>query len=141
LRTHHIANSIKLNAMGIVSNLLTAFFILITIITVWQFYRASNNSKKVVVFISILIILQSVLGLSGFYQEIGVIPPRFVLLLGPGILFVLLLFISKKRQSIYRFIGYRKINNITYSSYSCRNRAVLCLFEQPNSRLYDFRRV
>jgi len=79
-----------------VSIFLTLFFVLTTIVTVWLFYRAAGRSKKVLVFISLLMILQSVLGLSGFYQEVGVNPPRFALLLAPGILFVLLLFISKK---------------------------------------------
>lgn len=43
-------------------------------------------------------LMVGVLGLTGFYQKTGTFPPRFTLLLPPGILFVLMLFTIKKSK-------------------------------------------
>ncbi len=42
------------------------------------------------------------LGISGFYQVVGSIPPRFIFLLGPGIVAVLLIFASPKGRALAR---------------------------------------
>ena len=71
-------------------------FILTTIATLWLFYIASSENKKATAAILVWIAIVGVLGLSGFYKEVGKVPPRFVFLLGPVTLFVLLLFTTKK---------------------------------------------
>ncbi|WP_299529157.1 hypothetical protein [Ulvibacterium sp.] len=70
-------------------------FTLTTIASVWLFFKASGN-RRVVLFILIWGSLVGILGLNGFYLEQDTIPPRFVFLLGPVLLFVLLLPITKK---------------------------------------------
>ncbi len=42
------------------------------------------------------IVIVGLLGYSGFYRVNNTIPPRFIFLLGPGLLFVMLIFASKK---------------------------------------------
>lgn len=71
-------------------------FVLTTITTLWMFYKAFDKNKKLVFGILLWAIFVGMLGLSGFYQQSDAMPPRIVFLLGPGILFVLLLFFSKK---------------------------------------------
>ncbi len=85
-------------------------FILTTIASLWLFYIASNENKKVIAAILVWLIIVGVLGLSGFYKEVGKVPPRFVFLLGPVILFVLVLFVTKKGR---RFIDSLDIKWLT----------------------------
>lgn len=73
-------------------------FVLTTLISLWLFFKASNN-KKVLYGISIWMAVVGLLGLLGFYQKLDTIPPRFTLLLAPTVLFVLLLFTSKKSKT------------------------------------------
>ncbi len=87
--------------MESVSILTISGFILTTIATIGLFYKASNNNKKAVYAILIWAIIVGALGLSGFYQKVDTVPPRFIFLLGPVILIVVVLFFNKKgRQFI-----------------------------------------
>ena len=72
-------------------------FILTTLATVWFFFKAVK-SKKILTGIILWMMVCGFLGLSGFYRVLDVVPPRFVFLIGPGILFVLLVFITKKGE-------------------------------------------
>ncbi|MDO5981072.1 hypothetical protein [Flavivirga spongiicola] len=79
--------------MAEISNLVTVGFILTTLTTLWFFYKASMS--KIVLFgIIIWMIVVSLLGLSGFYRNTEVYPPRFIFLISPGILFVLFIFFT-----------------------------------------------
>ena len=69
-----------------------------TILTVWLFFKASNHSK-VLYGIGIWMVIVALLGITGFYQKSGTLPPRFVLLIAPTILFVLFLFTQKKGKN------------------------------------------
>ena len=75
-------------------------FIITTLLTLWLFYKALK-SKKAMLFIFVWMLLTAILGTSGFYQETGVLPPRFFFLLGPAVLFVLIFFLTKSGK---RFI-------------------------------------
>ncbi len=81
--------------MAEISIFTTLGFVLTTIATIWLFLKASGN-RRVIIFILIWGGIVGVLGLSGFYQKLDTVPPRFIFLLGPVILFVLLLSITKK---------------------------------------------
>ena len=72
-------------------------FILTTIITLYFFYK-SVQSKKVILGIIVWMIIVGIFGFSGFYREVDKIPPRFVFLLGPGIVFVILFFLTQKSK-------------------------------------------
>jgi len=73
-------------------------FILTTIITLWFFFKVSN-SKKILYGILVWTIIVAILGLLGFYQKVGAFPPRFIFLLAPGVIFVLLLLLHKKSRN------------------------------------------
>lgn len=73
-------------------------FVLTTIATLWFFYQSSKNNK-VLFGIFIWMALVGVLGLYGFYQVAHATPPRFVLLVGPAMLMVLLLLFTKRGRN------------------------------------------
>lgn len=59
---------------------------------IWLFARATRHSQTVLIIIGLWVILQSILGLLGFYTLVNPKPPRFPLLLIPPILTIVLLF-------------------------------------------------
>ena len=84
--------------MAEVSIFISLGLIFTTLLSLWLFFKASN-SKKTLIGIIIWMIVVGILGISGFYQKTGTLPPRFTLLLGPAIVFVLLLFTNKKSRA------------------------------------------
>ncbi len=74
------------------------------------FYKATGNSKKVLLLISIWIGLQTVISLAGFYTITDSIPPRVTLLILPPVMLIVGLFISKKGK---RFIDSLDIKTLT----------------------------
>jgi hypothetical protein len=79
-----------------VSIALQISFILVTLVTVWLFYRAANKSKLFLAGILAWMILQFFLGKSGFYTNGFTRPPRFLLLIAPPLLVLVILFLTKK---------------------------------------------
>lgn len=70
-----------------------------TFLTAGLFYRASNYSKITLLIISLWLIIQSFIGLSGFYTVTNSIPPRFFLLVLPPLLLILALFLNPAGRS------------------------------------------
>jgi hypothetical protein len=79
-----------------ISNLAKIAFILVTILTVLLFYKATKKSSLFLIIISGWIIIQSCIGITGFYENTSSLPPRFALLIFPPLVFTCILFISKK---------------------------------------------
>jgi len=78
-------------------------FGLTTILTVVFFYKATNSSKATLLILMSWLTIQAFVGLSGFYRDTDTIPPRFLLLILPPLLFIIGLFAtSKGRQFIDR---------------------------------------
>jgi len=73
--------------------LVSIFFILITIATFYLFYRSTVGKDNIAVIIIIWLTLQAIVSGSGFYLETNIMPPRFLLLIGPPIIFIILLFL------------------------------------------------
>lgn len=67
-----------------------------TAFAIFLFYRAAHHSKKVLAVTTGWLLLQTVLGLSGFYKVTNTRPPHFLLLTVPPVLFILFLFITPK---------------------------------------------
>jgi len=70
-------------------------FVLTTIITFLLFWKSADYSRIVFLFIMAWLVIQGVLGYSGFYQNTTTIPPRIFLTFGPTILLFVFLFVSK----------------------------------------------
>jgi hypothetical protein len=82
-----------------ISNLpmyINIIFIVTTILTIILFYKATKNSKTTLAILFAWIILQAILGLSGFYTITNTFPPRFALLVLPAILLIICLFVTTK---------------------------------------------
>lgn len=60
------------------------------------FYKATNNSKPFIIAISIWLIIQTLIALTGFYKIANTIPPRFGLLIIPPVIITIISFNSKK---------------------------------------------
>lgn len=78
-------------------------FGLTTLLTVYIFYRASNNSIATLLILLGWLLLQAFVSLSGFYTNTKGTPPRFILLGLPALITIILFFIIPKgRQYIDR---------------------------------------
>jgi len=90
--------------------LLKAFFIAITFLTVWQFYRASNKSKSFLILILAWMTLQFVLVQTGFYANSSAVPPRLMFQLLPTLVFTIVQFLTVSGK---RFIDKLNIKQLT----------------------------
>lgn len=84
-------------------------FVATTLFTVWQFYSASGKSTTVLVVVGALMILQTVLGLKGFYQQNMTYPPRFFFLLAPELLIIIILFITNRGRAFLDSLDLQKL--------------------------------
>ncbi len=71
-------------------------FILITIVTIYQFYKAANQSKVFLIGVAVWAIIQMFIGMTDFYDDATSIPPRFALMVVPPIILTIILFILPK---------------------------------------------
>lgn len=92
-----------------VSIILKASFIAITLLAVWQFYRASR-SKTLLIIIVAWMALQFAIAQTGFYANATALPPRLVFQLVPNIIFILVVFLNKAGKA---FIDRLNIKQLT----------------------------
>ena len=85
-------------------------FGLTVLLTMLLFYKATNHSKITLGILLAWIILQSIVGLAGFYTISNTTPPRFMLLAVPPVLFIAMLFITPKGR---RYIDSLNIKTLT----------------------------
>jgi len=78
---------------------INALFIATTLLTILLFYKASKNSIITIVLLFTWIILQAVLGLSGFYSITNTFPPRFAIMALPALLFIIILFSTARGRA------------------------------------------
>jgi hypothetical protein len=74
-------------------------FILTALLTLLLLYGAGNFKKAIIAGALIWLALQAVISLSGFYTVNTDTPPRFALLLFPPVIFIIILFLTKKGKS------------------------------------------
>lgn len=88
---------------------ISILFVIVTMLTLWQFYNAANKSKVVLTILSGWLLFQAVIGLSDFYQVTQTMPPRFIVLIGPGLLAIVLLLLTKGGRSFLDSLSIRKM--------------------------------
>jgi hypothetical protein len=71
-------------------------FVLTTLITVILFFKASHLSKITLIVFFIWLLLQTFIGISGFYKKTSGLPPRFIFLILPPLLSIILLFVTTR---------------------------------------------
>lgn len=67
-------------------------FIFTTGLALLIYYRALERRHEVIYMISIWLLIQAILGVTGFYQISGKLMPRFLLLILPPLVFIVLIF-------------------------------------------------
>lgn len=75
---------------------ISALFILIVVTTVWLFYKATDYNRSALTVLAGWMTLQLVATFAGFYQRTDTIPPRLALLIGPPLVVIISLFVSKR---------------------------------------------
>jgi len=75
-------------------------FIITAIITLWLLYRATHYSKIVIIISLLWLAVQAAISLTGFYTITTGVPPRFMLLLLPPTIFIVLFFLIKKGRVV-----------------------------------------
>jgi hypothetical protein len=95
-----------------ITTLLKVSFIVITILTVLQFYRASNKSKSFLKIIFAWMALQFVIVNLGFYANLDAIPPRLMLQLGPTLIFILILFLTVRGKNFIDSLNSKQLTLI-----------------------------
>jgi hypothetical protein len=71
-------------------------FIATTFLTLFFFYRAGNKSNIILLVALLWMTLQSVITLTGFYQQTSTVPPRFLLTILPSLVIILALFLTRR---------------------------------------------
>ena len=66
------------------------------IAAIWLFFKATYYSNFFLILLSGWLIIQSVLSIEGFYNSTDTMTARFPLLLFPSLLFIIVLFITKR---------------------------------------------
>lgn len=84
-------------------------FLLVTFITLVFFYFATNQSKTVFILCLFWLILQAIISSSEFYLVMDTFPPRFLFLIGPPLLTILLLFIFQKGRAFLDNLNLRTL--------------------------------
>ena len=73
-------------------------FLATTLLTLWFFYRASQ-SKLAIFIVLAYVALQGIISDTGFYTINNVMPPRFLVLVLPAFLTIIVLLATKKGQA------------------------------------------
>jgi hypothetical protein len=79
---------------------ITAAFIITTFITIYLLYKATINSKPVVLILFLWMVIQAILSNKGFYIQNTTFPPRFILLIMPPVISIIVLFSTAKGQNL-----------------------------------------
>src|SRR5688572_2286305 len=72
---------------------ISIFFILTTLLTFYLFTRSTKGKNNISIVLVIWLVMQAIVSANGFYLITDNIPPRFVLLVWPPLLFIIALFI------------------------------------------------
>jgi hypothetical protein len=86
-----------------------AGFILLTLISVYLFYRATNKSTAFLIVALGWLAVQAVISLTGFYQQTNTLPPPFAFLIAPPLVAILGLFITAKGRRFIDGLDLRKL--------------------------------
>lgn len=76
-------------------------FIITVLATLALLYKAANYAKTVIIITLLWIVLQSAISLLGFYMITTGTPPRFALLLMPPVVFISMLFLTKRSRNTF----------------------------------------
>src|SRR5687768_5410671 len=85
-------------------------FIITTFITVFLFFKLTGNSRLVFLISLAWLAIQGIIASSGFYTVTDSMPPRLLLALAPGVVFILIILSSKKGK---QWVDRMELSNLT----------------------------
>src|SRR5688572_9929835 len=74
-------------------------FIATAFLTIFIFFRAAHHPKMAIAVIAVWMLVQGIVGYTGFYSHPFTVPPRFPLLVAPPVLFIVGLFLTGSGRS------------------------------------------
>jgi len=86
-------------------------FVLTTLLTVYLFYRASNNNTRLLVIIGAWMIAQSLISATGFFAVVDTVPPRLMILIALPLISTAAVFFTRSGRS---FIDSFDIKKLTF---------------------------
>ena len=89
----------KILLMNALPFYISGLFIATTFFTLWFLYKATNHSKKVLMFSSGWLFIQAFLAKQEFYLQTKAMPPRLLAALLPTILLILILFTKQNGKA------------------------------------------
>ena len=75
-------------------------FIAITTVSIALFYKATNKNKVAILYVVAMVIFTGILGSQGFFLDNFSLPPRFMLLIAPSILVMIINFFLQKSLTL-----------------------------------------
>lgn len=94
--TSFVSQTNKHHGMETLPIYISILFGATTLLTIYLFYRATQNSNTTLLLIAMWLIIQAAISLTGFYTHTNTLPPRFPLLILPPLLLIALLFVTKR---------------------------------------------
>ncbi|HEX2627685.1 MAG TPA: hypothetical protein VHM26_01695 [Chitinophagaceae bacterium] len=74
-------------------------FAVTTAFTIYLFYKATGGTRLPLIILFGWMIVQSIIGSTGFYTVTDTLPPRFLLTIAPPVLFIIALFATRKGRA------------------------------------------
>ncbi len=97
--------------MELVPFYVSLIFIVLTIVSLYQFYQATHKNKGALTLILAIALLQAVLSQQDFYLASEAIPPRILFLILPSLILILIGFFTEKGK---RLIAHLDLEKYTY---------------------------
>ncbi len=88
---------------------ISVVFILTTLLTVFLLFKAANYSRLLMIIVVLWLIIQLIISLTGFYTVTSGFPPRFGLLLFPPVIFIMILFFTKRGKVFLNGLGVKTL--------------------------------
>ncbi len=122
-------------------------FIFTTLFTFFWIVKQMHASKTMVSLIAIWLFLQAMLGQTGFYEVNDTIPPRFVLMVMPPMLFIIFLFNTQKGKTYIDGLDLKKltllhviripVEIVLFALYTVKLAPQLMTFEGANFDIFS----
>lgn len=83
-----------------ITDSLSIVFIAITGITLYHFYLATGKNLLILILLAVIGLTHAILASKQFFLNAEAFPPRLIFLLSPGLLLIILAFVTKKGRQI-----------------------------------------
>ena len=86
-----------------------AVFVLTTVLSIYFFYRASNQNLRLLIIVVIWMVSQSLIAATGFFTVVDKFPPRLLMLIALPLLGIAAMFFTPKGRSLIERFDVKKL--------------------------------